>query len=46
MADALATALAVGGTEVLARIARLDGYHALLIRADGSQSDTGGISYG
>ena len=40
LADALATALAVGGDEVLARIERIEGYEALAIGADGSRSRT------
>jgi FAD:protein FMN transferase len=45
MADAFATALAVGGDEVLRIIGALDGYEAYLIRADGSEADTGGIVF-
>jgi thiamine biosynthesis lipoprotein ApbE len=45
MADALATALAVGGDQVLGIIDALDGYEAYLIRADGSEADTGGIAF-
>lgn len=45
MADAFATALAVGGDEVLGIIDGLDGYEAYLIRADGSETDTGGIAF-
>jgi FAD:protein FMN transferase len=46
MADALATALAVGGDDVLGLVAGLDGYEAYLIRADGTEADTGGITFG
>ncbi len=46
MADAIATALAVGGDDVLARVAALDGYEGYLIRADGTEADTGGIVFG
>jgi len=35
LADALATALAVGGTDVLAHVEALEGYEALAIHADG-----------
>jgi|SRR5450755_518151 len=45
-ADALATALAVGGDAVLAMLAGLDGYDGYLIRPDGSEADTGGIAFG
>lgn len=40
LADALATALAVGGDDVLARLDALDGYEAYLVRADGSEAWT------
>lgn len=43
IADALATALAVGGDHVLPFIRSVDGYDAYLIRADGSQESTPGI---
>ncbi len=43
LADALATALAVGGDEVLEPIASLEGYEAYLIRADGTEATTDGI---
>jgi FAD:protein FMN transferase len=46
MADALATALAVGGDDVLGLVAELDGYEAYLIRSDGTEADTGGIAFG
>lgn len=45
MADAFATALAVGGDEVLRLIDALDGYEAYLIRADGTEADTGGVAF-
>ena len=43
IADALATALAVGGDPVLDAVRRLDGYDAYLIRLDGSEASTEGI---
>lgn len=46
MADAIATALAVGGDDVLPLVAGLDGYEAYLIRGDGTEADTGGITFG
>jgi thiamine biosynthesis lipoprotein len=45
MADAQATALAVGGDDALAAIAEVDGYEGYLIRADGSEVDTGGMEF-
>jgi FAD:protein FMN transferase len=45
MADALATALAVGGDDALAAIAEVDGYEGYLIRADGSETDTGAMEF-
>lgn len=45
LADAFATALAVGGDEVLTIIGGLDGYAGYLIRPDGSEADTGGITF-
>lgn len=45
MADALATALAVGGDHVLVAIADLAGYEAYLIRTDGSEAGTPGIRF-
>lgn len=45
MADALATALAIGGDEVLGLVAQLDGYEGYLIRADATEADTGGIAF-
>ncbi len=44
-ADALATAVAVGGDEALAAVGALGGYEGYLIRADGSEADTGGIDF-
>lgn len=46
MADAIATALAAGGDAVLPFVIALDGYEGYLIRGDGSESDTGGITFG
>jgi thiamine biosynthesis lipoprotein len=40
LADALATALAVGGGEVLERLEALDGYHGLMFDLDGSPHAT------
>ncbi len=45
MADALATAVAVGGDEALAVVGQIQGYAAYLIRPDGSEADTGGITF-
>lgn len=45
LADALATAVAVGGDGALAAVAALDGYAAYLIRPDGTEADTGGIDF-
>jgi thiamine biosynthesis lipoprotein len=45
LADALATALAVGGDDALAAVGALDGYDGYLIRADGSEADTGGMPF-
>ena len=45
LADALATAVAVGGDAALAAVAAVSGYAAYLIRADGSETDTGGIAF-
>ncbi len=45
MADALATAVAVGGDDALAAVASVKGYEGYLIRADGSETDTGGIEF-
>jgi FAD:protein FMN transferase len=45
LADALATGIAVGGDEALPAVAGLTGYAAYLIRADGSETSTGGIEF-
>ena len=45
LADALATALAVGGDEVLARIERLEDYEALTIGLDGVRGWTTGFAF-
>jgi FAD:protein FMN transferase len=45
LADALATALAVGGDPVLAAVAAVPGYAAYLIRPDGTETDTGGFAF-
>jgi FAD:protein FMN transferase len=45
LADALATALAAGGDEVLAMIAALDGYAGYLIGPDGAESEAGGMAF-
>lgn len=45
LADALATALAVGGDDVLARVAALDGYEGYLIRLDASEASTDGMAF-
>lgn len=45
LADALATAMAVGGDAVLGIVAGLDGYAGYLIRPDASEADTGGIAF-
>ena len=44
MADALATALAVGGDDALAAVGALDGYAGYLIRPDGTEARTDGIN--
>ncbi|MGO8877293.1 MAG: FAD:protein FMN transferase [Acidimicrobiales bacterium] len=44
-ADALATALAVGGDEALELIGGLAGYEAYLIRADGTELATAGVVF-
>jgi thiamine biosynthesis lipoprotein len=41
LADALATAVAVGGDEALPAVAGLAGYATYLIRPDGTETDTG-----
>ncbi len=45
VADGLATALAVGGDEVLERIEHLDCYDGYLIGLDGSEAATSGIEF-
>jgi thiamine biosynthesis lipoprotein len=45
LADALATALAVGGDAALAAVARLPGYAGYLIRPDGTETWTSGIQF-
>ena len=45
LADALATAVAVGADEALAAVGALDGYEGYLIRADGSEANTGGMEF-
>lgn len=45
MADALATALAVGGDEMLARLATIDGYEGYLIRVDASEAATEAMAF-
>jgi thiamine biosynthesis lipoprotein len=45
LADALATAVAVGGDEALAAVAELAGYEGYLIRPDGSETGTGGVAF-
>lgn len=45
MADALATAVAVGGDDALALVGGADGYAAYLIRPDGSEISTDGITF-
>jgi FAD:protein FMN transferase len=46
VADALATALAVGGDEALAAIGDIQGYAGYLIRPDGTEACTRGIDFG
>jgi thiamine biosynthesis lipoprotein len=45
LADALATALAVGGEAVLAKVAALESYDGYLIRPDGSETSTSGMAF-
>jgi FAD:protein FMN transferase len=45
LADALATAVAVGGDEALAVAGAVGGYAAYLIRPDGSEAATGGFAF-
>ena len=43
LADALATAVAVGGDDALGAVGKLDGYAGYLIRPDGSEAYTGNM---
>lgn len=45
LADAFATAVAVGGDEALAAVTGLERYEGYLIRPDGSETDTGGMTF-
>ncbi|MHB1582983.1 MAG: FAD:protein FMN transferase, partial [Acidimicrobiales bacterium] len=45
IADGLATALAVGGDEVLARLEAIGGYEGYLVRADGTEAETSGMAF-
>lgn len=45
IADALATALAVGGDEALCAIEQLDAYEGYLIRPDGSEASSAGMAF-
>ncbi|HEV3295360.1 MAG TPA: FAD:protein FMN transferase [Streptosporangiaceae bacterium] len=45
LADALATAVAVGGDEALAVAGAVEGYAVYLIRPDGTETGTGGITF-
>lgn len=45
LADAFATAVAVGGDDALAAVGAVPGYVGYLIRPDGSETDTGGIVF-
>jgi FAD:protein FMN transferase len=45
LADALATAVAAGGDEALSIVARLKDYAGYLIRPDGSEADTGNMTF-
>ena len=45
MADALATAVAVGGDEAMALAGAVEGYGVYLIRLDGSEISTDGIAF-
>lgn len=45
MADALATAVAVGGDEALNAVAALQGYSGYLIRPDGTEREVGGFAF-
>ena len=45
LADALATAVAVGGDEALPAVSKLPGSAAYLIRPDGTETSTGGFEF-
>ena len=45
LADALATSVAVGGDDALAAVAAMPGYAGYLIRPDGSEATTSGITF-
>jgi thiamine biosynthesis lipoprotein len=45
IADGLTTALAVGGSEVLARLEALAGYEGYLVGADGTEAETSGMAF-
>ena len=45
VADALATALAVGGDDALTAIGEVEGYAGYLIRPDGTETSTPGIVF-
>ncbi len=45
LADALATALAVGSDDALVAVDGLDGYEGYLIRSDGSEASTRGMAF-
>jgi FAD:protein FMN transferase len=45
LADALATAVAVGGDDALPAVSKLTGYAAYLIRPDGTETSTGGFEF-
>jgi thiamine biosynthesis lipoprotein len=45
IADALATAVAVGGDEALAAVRSVPGYEVYLIRSDGTESATDGVTF-
>ncbi|HET6495345.1 MAG TPA: FAD:protein FMN transferase, partial [Thermoleophilia bacterium] len=45
-ADALATAVFVSGGELLERIGRLSGYHAIVVEADGGLRASHGFPVG
>jgi thiamine biosynthesis lipoprotein ApbE len=45
VADALATALAAGGRDLLAIIGALEGYEGYMVAADGEESATDGMAF-